>query len=157
MADTGERRRFFVPNKSWEFVDDNEKNKSVDKGFKFFNWTLSFTKTVVQIAFIIFILANLFIMGMIIWHNIRTGELYSMDTYIDRVYEMFIAVIGGYIIKSAVENSIRISFSVINDYLEKKLQIQIDKDNTETLDVETPVSDTSSDNMPGYDPNEDYM
>ena len=35
---------------------------------------------------------------------------------------MFISVIGGYIIKAGVENSIKISFSVISDYLDKKLQ-----------------------------------
>lgn len=152
-----EKKRFFSPNKSWKFVDEDDKNKSIGTSFTFFNWTLSFTKNVVQVAFILFVIANLFIMGMIVWHNLRTGELYSMDTYIDRVYEMFIAVIGGYIIKSAVENSIRISFSVINDYLEKKLQIQIDRENTETLDVDIPAPDYSTDVTPGIDPNESQM
>jgi hypothetical protein len=153
------KRKFFSPNKSWKFVDDNTKNESIDKGFKFFNWTLSFTKNVVQVAFIIFVIANLFIMGMIIWHYVRMGELYPMDTYIDRIFEMFIAVIGGYIIKSAVENSIRISFSVINDYLEKKLQIRIDEidaQNTETLEVDKPLYDYY-DGEPGLDPNESQM
>ena len=148
------KTRFFKPNKSWKFVDDNDKNKAIGEGFKFFNWTLSFTKNVVQVAFILFVIANIFIMGMIIWHNIRTGELYSMDTYIDRVYEMFIAVIGGYIVKSAIENSIRISFSVINDYLEKKLQLQIEKENTETLQAEGDFSDDAGEDMSGLDPNE---
>ena len=150
------RRKFFKPNTDWKFVDDNDKNKTVKDSFKFFNWTLSFTKNVVQVAFIIFVIANIFIMGMIIWHYVRTAELYSMDTYIDRIFEMFIAVIGGYIIKSAVENSIRISFSVINDYLEKKLQIQMEKDNTETLvpDEEYFSDDTKGDDMSGLDPSE---
>ena len=153
------KRKFFTPNKSWKFVDDNSKNETIDKSFKFFNWTLSFTKNVVQVAFIIFVIANLFIMGMIVWHYVRMGELYPMDTYIDRIFEMFIAVIGGYIIKSALENSIRISFSVINDYLEKKLQIKIDAENTETLEVDNPipVSNDYGGDMSGLDPNESQM
>ena len=116
--------KFFKPNKDWKYTDDHEKDKAVDKNFKFFNWTISFTKNVVQVAFIIFVIANVFIMGMITWNFVRSGELYSIDTYINEVFNMFITVIGGYIIKSATENSIKISFSVISDYLDKKLNIE---------------------------------
>jgi hypothetical protein len=117
--------KFFKPNKDWKFVEDNEKNKTVANSFKFFNWTISFTKNVVQVAFIIFVIANLFIMSMIISNFIRFGELASLDTYITEIFNMFIAVIGGYIIKAGVENSIKISFSVISDYLDKKLQSNV--------------------------------
>ena len=116
--------KFFKPNKDWKYTDDHEKDKAVDKNFKFFNWTISFTKNVGQVAFIIFVIANVFIMGMITWNFVRSGELYSIDTYINEVFNMFITVIGGYIIKSATENSIKISFSVISDYLDKKLNIE---------------------------------
>ena len=153
------KRKFYAPNKSWKFVDDNTKNESIEKSFKFFNWTISFTKNVVQVAFIIFVIANLFIMGMIVWHYVRMGELYPMDTYIDRIFEMFIAVIGGYIIKSAVENSIRISFSVISDYLDKKLQIKLGDQDTDNYEVENPipVSNDYGGDMSGLDPNESQM
>ena len=113
-------------NKEWKYTDDHEKDRSVDKNFKFFNWTISFTKNVVQVAFIIFVIANIFIMGMITWNFVQSGELYSIDTYINEVFNMFVTVIGGYIIKSATENSIKISFSVISDYLDKKLNIERD-------------------------------
>lgn len=150
-----EKTRFYQPNKSWKFINNSDKNQTVGESFKFFNWTLSFTKNVVQVAFIIFVVANLFIMGMIIWHNAQTGELFAMDIYIDKVFEMFIAVIGGYIIKSAVENSIRITFSVVNDYLEKKLQIQIEQAAGETLEVDDCTnSDDAGEDMSGLDPNE---
>jgi hypothetical protein len=112
--------KFFKPNKTWKFVDDTDQNKTVHNSFKFFNWTISFTKNVVQVAFIIFVIANLFIMGMITANFIRFGELVSLDTYINEIFNMFIAVIGGYIIKAGVENSVKISFSVISDYLDKK-------------------------------------
>lgn len=122
--------KFFQPKKDWKFVEDKDKNKAVDNSFKFFNWTISFTKNVVQVAFIIFVIANLFIMGMITANFIRFGELTSMDTYINEIFNMFIAVIGGYIIKAAIENSIKISFSVISDYLDKKLEKNKIEENT---------------------------
>ena len=29
--------KFFKPNKDWKYTDDHEKDKAVDKNFKFFN------------------------------------------------------------------------------------------------------------------------
>jgi hypothetical protein len=91
-------------------------------------------------------------MGMIIWHYLKSGELYSMDTFIDRVYEMFIAVIGGYIVKSAIENSIRITFSVISDYLDKKTALQTEKENID-MSGEDDEGDCGGEDMSGLGPN----
>lgn len=123
--------RFFKPKKDWKYVEKSTKEETIHNSFKLFNWTLSFTKNVVQIAFIIFVFANIFIMGMIVANFIRFGELSSLDTLINEIYNMFIVVIGGYIIKSGVENSIKISFSVISDYLEKRNGITPDASSEE--------------------------
>lgn len=123
--------RFFKPKKDWKYVEESTKEETIHNSFKLFNWTLSFTKNVVQIAFIIFVFANIFIMSMIVANFIRFGELSSLDTLINEIYNMFIVVIGGYIIKSGVENSIKISFSVISDYLEKRNGITSDTSSEE--------------------------
>ena len=129
--------RFFKPNKDWKYEEENDtKAKTVHNSFKFFNWTISFTKNVVQVAFIIFVIANIFIMSMITANFIRFGELSSLDTYINEIYNMFIVVIGGYIIKAGVENTAKISFSVISDYLEKKNNCTVE---------ETIISDENED------------
>ena len=105
-------------------IDDNTHKKNIMKHFEFFDWTISFTKNVVMAAFVLFILANIFITAMISIIFICSQQITALEAYIDKVYEMFITVIGGYIIKSATENTVKIVFSVLSDWLEKKYGIK---------------------------------
>lgn len=105
-------------------VSDQVQSTTVKKRFEFFNWTLSFTKNVVQACFILFLIVNIFIAAMITYIYFTTQQIVALETYISEVYNMFITVIGGYIIKSATENTVKIVFSVLSDWLEKKYGIE---------------------------------
>lgn len=98
------------------------KETTVKSNFKFFNWTISFTKNIIQVAFIIFVIANIFIFGLIGHHYYVTKELIYIDIVVQEVYAMFVAVIGGYIIKAATENSVKIIGSILSKWLDLKYQ-----------------------------------
>ena len=130
--------RFYNPDvDSWKYNDDKKKEESelspisddsqknvVKKHFEFFNWTLSFTKNVVQACFILFLIVNIFIAGMITYVYLKSQQVIALEIYINEIFNMFITVIGGYIIKSTTENTIKIVFSVLSDWLEKKYGIE---------------------------------
>ena len=133
-------KMFYQPNvDSWKYIDgkrpgstvvgasrksntisEEEMGDTVKKGKSFFDWTLSFTKTIVQVAFLLFVFMNIFFVAVICVDYYKNGMLNYIDLLINQVYGMFVNVIGGYIIKSATENSIKIAFSVISQYLETK-------------------------------------
>ena len=96
------------------------KETTTKSSFKFFNWTISFTKNIIQVAFIIFVIANLFIFSLIGYHYFNTGELIYLDIVVQEVYAMFVSVIGGYIIKAATENTFKIVGSVLSKWLDLK-------------------------------------
>jgi hypothetical protein len=131
------KTRFYVPDINiWKYkdkdnkeesispIDDKTQETTVKKRFEFFDWTLSFTKNVVQACFILFLIVNLFIAGMITYVYFKSKQVIALEIYISEVYNMFITVIGGYIIKSTTENTIKIVFSVLSDWLEKKYGIE---------------------------------
>jgi hypothetical protein len=131
------KTRFYVPDINiWKYKDKDNKEESISpihdksqettvkKRFEFFDWTLSFTKNVVQACFILFLIVNLFIAGMITYVYFKSKQVIALEIYISEVYNMFITVIGGYIIKSTTENTIKIVFSVLSDWLEKKYGIE---------------------------------
>lgn len=142
--------RFFKPSIDvWKFkkeekeekglIKTKEKDKSIRETVKFFDWQLSFTKTCVQIAFIIFVLANIYILTLMSINFYMSNEIALLDTYINNVFSMFVDVIGGYIIKSATENSLKIVMSVFSDYVERKYHtplIQEDNDDNYNIDEE---------------------
>jgi hypothetical protein len=155
--------RYYKPNVSrWKnkssklsnkVISNGEKNKTIRRSFGFFDWTVTFTKKCVQISFGIFVLANIFITAMITVNFIKSGELGPLETYMNEVYNMFITVIGGYIIKSATENTMKIGFSVISDYLQMKYGSKLEED-SDTSDI-TEESDEEESGEEDIDAEED--
>lgn len=127
-------------------VSDDEKASSVKKHFEFFNWTLSFTKNVVQASFILFVAANIFICVMMTISYFTSYQMMALDTYINKIFDMFISVIGGYIIKSATENTMKIGFSVLSDWVDHKYKF---KDTDSSSDDYTPDDNGGSSYMAG--------
>lgn len=139
-------KRFFTPNiNSWKYIptdvkikkkrikstvlklSDEEKDAMIDNSTRLVDFAVSFTKTVVRISFILFVLVNVFILTMTTINYFQTGELLFLDTLITESYGMLRDVIAAYIIKAATENSLRIGFSVLSDFLDKKYNIDTDK------------------------------
>lgn len=103
-------------------MHDNEvkAKNSVKRNIEFMSWIQEFSKKVVVITFAIFIVANLFFLGMILVQFITTNEILYLDTFISEMHSTFREVIGGYLIKAAIENAIKIGGSTIKNYLELK-------------------------------------
>ena len=103
-----------------EEITDKEKNIAIRNSFKLMTWNVSFTKNVVQLAFILFLIGNIFIAVMISINFWTIGNLEFFDTYITEMFDMFKNVIGAYILKSTAENVGKIGFSVLSDYIDTK-------------------------------------
>lgn len=74
------------------------------KGLGFFNWIQEFSKKIVVIAFMIYILMDLVSLAMVIIAYRNSGDLMFIDTIITEANQTFRDVIGGYILKAATEN-----------------------------------------------------
>ena len=98
--------------------DDITDEKMVDKSKTFVNWIQEFSKKIVAITFIIFVIINIFILLLILSAYITSGELHYLDTLISEANLTFREVIGGYIIKAATENAIKIAGSIVIKYLD---------------------------------------
>lgn len=86
----------------------------------FFKWVQEFSKKIVSITFVIFVLINLFTLGLVAYNYFATFDLMYLDILLSETHLTFREVIGGYIIKAAAENSFKIIGSIIEKYYEHK-------------------------------------
>lgn len=145
-------KRFFTPNKYlWKYVDktnreinynrlrrgfkatsrEDDLEKIIDNSNSLLDFSISFTKTVVRLSFVLFMVVNIFVLVMVTVNYINSRELNYLDTLITESYGMLRDVIAAYIIKAATENTFKIVFSVLSDYLEKKYDIHMDNKPTD--------------------------
>lgn len=87
----------------------------------FFIWIQEFSKKIVSITFFIYVIINIFVLAMLCLQYYNSGELGYIDTIIAETNQTFRDVIGGYIIKAATENAIKIAGSVITKYMDYRL------------------------------------
>lgn len=111
-------------------LDKNTK-ETIEKSTGFLSWIQEFSKKIVAVTFIIFVLVNVFVMVMIVVQYVMSGgEVTYLDTLITEVHNTFRDVIGGYIIKAATENVLKIGGSIVDKFLENQiLSKQMDLDN----------------------------
>lgn len=166
-------KRFFTPNKKlWKIINNtnkvvNEYKSSasskkmafkaeedreeqlehiVDNSNQLMDFALSFTKTVVRLSFVLFMVVNVYILIMISINYFQTLQLSYLDTLITESYGMLRDVIAAYIIKAATENSLKIVFSVLSDFLDRKYNIDLDKEPTDEFDDPYYNEDPNSNN-----------
>ena len=105
---------------------------AVKSSINMINWAAEFTKKIVTITFIIFVISNFFVMAIILGEYLTIGTVEYLDTLITEIHTTFRDVIGGYIVKAAMENVSKIGFSVLSEYLEARYDIKnINTDNSE--------------------------
>ncbi len=108
-----------------EAVVSHNGKEIVNKNTGFLSWIQEFSKKIVSITFVVFLLINAFVMVMIVIHCIDTdGDIIYLDQLLSEAHVTFRDVIGGYIIKAATENVIKISGSVVEKFLENKVKIK---------------------------------
>ena len=97
-----------------------EENNFISSGSSFFKWIQEFSKKIVTISSIIFVVSNIFILALMFMNYINSNDLSYMDTFIMETNQTFREVIGGYIIKAAAENAIKIAGSIIDKHFNNK-------------------------------------
>lgn len=110
-------------------VEENTLKKSIG----FMSWVQEFSKKIVAVTFLLFLAANIFVMVLMFLEYYSSGmEPSGLDTLLSEVHTTFRDVIGGYIIKAATENVLKIGGAVVEKYLSHKLQEkQMDMDSSE--------------------------
>lgn len=107
-------------------TEDETKNM-VKKGNGFFNWMMEYSKKIISITFIIYIVINIFILVMTVWEFKATNQFQCLDTLITEMHTTFREVIGGYIIKAAVENVSKYSGTIVEKWLDLRLEKELNK------------------------------
>lgn len=108
------RKRKNVP------TTDQQRMKS---SLNFLNWAQEYSKKIVTITFLIFVISNVFFLILITAEFIRNADLTYIDTYMSEVHLTFRDVIGGYLIKAATENILKIGGSFMESYMRTKSDI----------------------------------
>lgn len=96
-----------LKNNTLSNTDDILKNQ-----IKYINWIQTFSKKIVTITFILYIISIAYSIWMLYMSYI-CGNLIGLDTFIAETNTTFRDVIGGYIVKSAIENTVKITGSYV--------------------------------------------
>ena len=100
-------------------VEENTLKKSIG----FMSWVQEFSKKIVAVTFLLFLAANIFVMVLMFLEYYSSGmEPSGLDTLLSEIHTTFRDVIGGYIIKAATENVLKIGGAVVEKYLSHRLQ-----------------------------------
>ena len=96
--------------KSAKFYQDEYENelKKVEKHKSAFMWITEFSKKVITVIFIAYILMTIFMAVMIYLSMKFTGMIVGLDTIITEMNTTFRDIVGGYLIKAGVENAVKI-------------------------------------------------
>ena len=93
------------------FTDDNalleQEIRDAEKQKKFIVWVQEFSKKIVVIIFVFYILISLASIGLVV-ASFQTGLITGIDTLIAETNATFRDIVGGYIIKAAIENAVKI-------------------------------------------------
>lgn len=125
-------------------MDTLENNK------KYMFWIQSFSKKIISITFIIYLASTIFSIIMV-YISFQTGSISGIDTFISETNATFREVVGGYIVKSAVENAVKIAGNYFIGIADAKLnaireKLGIDKeDNSNNYNEEETINDTELD------------
>lgn len=117
MANKNKRRKssssYFDYREYSDYFNSNDdkylKNdiKNVEKQKKFVVWVQEFSKKTVVVIFGFYILTSIFSL-FLVYQSLQQGSISGIDTLISEINMTFREVVGGYLIKSAVENAVKI-------------------------------------------------
>lgn len=88
---------------------------------KFMGWIQSFSKRVVSVFSVLYVLIVIVMVSMLVY-ELRIGITDGLSTMITEINETFRVVIGGYLIKAAVENGFKITGTFLANINKIKLQ-----------------------------------
>lgn len=137
------------------FVDKEEVLKdeieTTENQKKYIVWVQEFSKKIVLAVFVMYVISTI-ISILLIFLSYKQGLIAGLDTLISETNQTFREIVGGYIVKAAVENSFKIAgnyFIGICDARLRALKNNLtEEDGIGGLDnTETPDVDFSEDNV----------
>lgn len=126
-------------------IPEVNENELSNKSLSFFGWIQEFSKKIVSITFVIFVVINLFVLAAITISYFNSGDLLYLETLLTEIHQTFRDVIGGYIIKSATENAIKIGGGVLEKYLEYRLKFKYNITGAIDFDKHAPENESIED------------
>ncbi len=133
-----------------EYFDDkeilNQEIQSVENTKKYFTWVQEFSKKIVLAIFAIYLITAVFMLAMV-FLSYRQGSISGIDVLITETNETFRQIVGGYIIKSAIENAVKIGgnyFVGVSDAKLRAMKARLEEQNV-IKDDESSEEDTSED------------
>ena len=133
------------------FFEDPDKNlqedlKKLEESKDYISWIQSFSKKIVTITFVLYVIVTIVIMILVAMQTTMGGG--DINTIYTEINETFRIVIGGYLIKAGVENTFKIGGNYLVGVSDAKLRVL-----KEQLGIENDEQDTSSEEE--YEEDED--
>lgn len=111
-------------------IDPNGDQTIIDDNRSFIQWVQTYSKKIVAITFFIFIVVEVLSLIMVLGEYIKVGDSMHLDILISEGNQTFREVIGGYLIKAAMENVSKGFSGIMDKYFEYKKDIlDYNKDN----------------------------
>ena len=104
-------------------VEQNDTLKTLEKSKKFLGWIQEFSKKIIFVVFLLYVATMLF-SCYLVYISFIEGGYTGIDTLITEVNLTFREVVGGYIIKAAVENAFKIGGNYLTSVIEKKIELE---------------------------------
>ena len=98
----------------------SKESSEITKQRKFMRWIQEFSKKIVVVFFITYLI----ILAILVLVIVKIGGSAGIDTMTTEINETFRVVIGGYIIKAAVENAIKIGSQEAVDKIDAKSKVK---------------------------------
>ena len=98
----------------------SKESSEITKQRKFMRWIQEFSKKIVVVFFITYLI----ILAILVLVIVKIGGSAGIDTMTTEINETFRVVIGGYIIKAAVENAIKIGSQAALDKIDAKSKVK---------------------------------
>lgn len=110
------------------------KDTQIEKQIKFLNWMQEFSKKIIVLVSVLYLIAVGYILYMV-YRSYDLGMISGLDTFISEMNSTFREIVGGYLIKSAIENAIKIGGSCLSSVMNIRM------DQQSTIENPLPVSD----------------
>ena len=103
--------------------DGSNMDKVNEDNGKFMTWVQTFSKKIVTVFSFLYVIIVIVMVSMLVY-ELRVGYTDGLSTMITEINETFRVVIGGYLIKAAVENGFKITGSYLIGVNKLKLKEQ---------------------------------
>lgn len=113
----------------------SEEMNTIEKNKKYVTWLQEFSKKIVVVTFLLYFITSIFSI-ILVYLSFQSGIISGIDTLIVETNNTFRDIIGGYIIKSAIENAVKIGGNYYIGLANSKLKVLQTKIKEKYPDIE---------------------